>query len=84
MLGITEMPGIDDFGSAETFTAAEAPALLHWALGRGIAMISFWALQRDNGGCPGTQGAGTCSGVAQPAWYFSHAWEPFSLLPASS
>jgi hypothetical protein len=41
-------------------------------------MLSFWALQRDNGGCPGTKGAGTCSGLTQPTWYFSHTLEPFT------
>jgi hypothetical protein len=78
MIGITEMPGIDDFGTDETFTQADAVALLHWARGKGIDMLSFWALQRDNGGCPGTKGAGTCSGLTQPTWYFSHTLEPFS------
>jgi hypothetical protein len=78
MIGVTEMPGIDDFGPDETFTTADAPALLHWAERQGIGTLSFWALQRDNGGCPGTKGAGTCSGVAQPEWYFSHVFEPFT------
>jgi hypothetical protein len=77
-IGVTEMPGIDDYGPDETFTTADAPALLHWAVGKGIGMISFWALQRDNGGCPGTKGAGDCSGLVQPDWYFSHIFEPFS------
>ena len=78
MIGVTEMPGIDDFGPDETFTTADAPALLQWAEQQGIGTLSFWALQRDNGGCPGTKGAGTCSGVTQPEWYFSHVFEPFS------
>jgi hypothetical protein len=78
MIGITEMPGIDDFGPDETFTAADASALLHWARSAGIGTLSFWALQRDNGTCPGTKGAGACSGITQPTWYFSHAWESFS------
>jgi hypothetical protein len=78
MIGVTEMPGIDDFGPAETFGTADAPALLQWAQRTGIGMISFWALQRDNGGCPGTQGAGSCSGLVQPTWYFSHVFEPFT------
>jgi len=78
MIGVTEMPGIDDFGPDETFTTADAPALLQWAEQQGIGTLSFWALQRDNGGCPGTKGAGTCSGVAQPQWYFSHVFEPFT------
>jgi hypothetical protein len=45
---------------------------------RGISTLSFWALQRDNGGCPGTKGAGTCSGIQQRTWYFSRTLEPFS------
>ena len=58
MIGVTEMPGIDDFGPDETFSTANAVTILHWAQQQGIGMISFWALQRDNGGCPGTKGAG--------------------------
>lgn len=78
MLGVTEMPGIDDYGAPETFTQADAVTVLKWARAKGISTLSFWALQRDNGGCPGTSGAGTCSGIAQPAWYFSHTFEPFT------
>ena len=78
MIGITEMPGIDDFGPDETFSTADAGTVLHWARQQGIGMISFWALQRDNGGCPGTKGAGACSGVAQPDWFFSHVFEHFT------
>jgi hypothetical protein len=78
MIGVTEMPGIDDFGADETFTKADAVAVLSWAQRRGINTLSFWALQRDNGGCPGTKGAGTCSGIDQPSWYFSHVFEHFT------
>jgi hypothetical protein len=77
MVGVTEMPGIDDFGPDETFTKAQALGVLLWADRMGIGTLSFWALQRDNGGCPGTKGAGTCSGITQPAWYFSHVFELF-------
>jgi hypothetical protein len=78
MLGVTEMPGIDDYGPDETFNKAEAPALLSWANSNGLNTLSFWALQRDNGGCPGTKGAGTCSGIKQNTWFFSHHFEPFT------
>jgi hypothetical protein len=78
MIGITEMPGIDDFGPDETFSTANAITILRWAQQQGIGFLSFWALQRDNGGCPGTKGAGTCSGVTQPEWYFSHVFEHFT------
>ena len=40
--------------------------------------MSFWALQRDNGGCVGTKGSDSCSGVAQSTWQFSQTFEPFS------
>jgi hypothetical protein len=78
MIGITEMPGIDDFGPDETFTEVNAVRVLNWAEQKGISTLSFWALQRDNGGCPGTKGAGTCSGIKQPTWFFSHTFEPFT------
>lgn len=78
MVGVTEMPGIDDFGPDETFTRAQAVAILLWADRMGIGTLSFWALQRDNGGCPGTKGAGTCSGITQPTWFFSHVFELFT------
>jgi hypothetical protein len=77
MIGVTEMPGIDDFGPDETFTTGDAIAVLRWAQSKGIDTLSFWALQRDNGGCPGTKGAGACSGLDQPTWYFSHVFEHF-------
>ena len=80
-IGITVMPGIDDFGTAETFTTADAPALLGWAALHDLGLISIWALQRDNGGCVGTKGAGSCSGVAQPTWYYSHVFGLFDYLP---
>jgi hypothetical protein len=78
MVGVTEMIGIDDYGPAETFTTADAGTVERWAASTGINTLSFWALQRDNGGCPGTKGAGNCSGVSQDTWFFSHAFEPFT------
>ncbi|GAA3510775.1 chitinase [Actinocatenispora rupis] len=76
-IGVTEMIGIDDYGAAETFTTADAPAVESWAESKGLAMLSFWALQRDNGGCPGTGGSDTCSGVDQSIWQFSQAFAAF-------
>jgi hypothetical protein len=78
MIGVTEMIGIDDFGPPETFTTADAGTVENWAVTTGINTLSFWALQRDNGGCPGTKGAGDCSGISQSTWFFSHAFEPFT------
>ncbi len=78
MIGVTEMPGIDDYGPGETFTQADGTRVENWATSNGINTLSFWALQRDNGNCPGTGGSDSCSGISQPAWYFSHTFEPFS------
>ncbi|MFJ5030471.1 carbohydrate binding domain-containing protein [Streptomyces sp. NPDC088560] len=77
-IGVTEMPGIDDYGAAETFTTADATSVYDWAVAKGINTLSFWALQRDNGGCPGTGGSDSCSGIAQDTWYFSHTFAPFT------
>ena len=78
MVGVTEMIGVDDFGPAETFTTADAATVYNWAVAKGINELSFWALQRDNGGCPGQGGSDSCSGIAQSTWQFSHTFEPFS------
>jgi chitinase len=77
MVGITEMIGIDDYGSGgetgpiEVFTLADARDITHWATSHGIGELSFWALGRDNGGCPGTPGSDDCSGVAQAPYQFT-------------
>jgi chitinase len=78
MVGITEMIGVDDFGPAETFTTADAPVVEAWAVQQGIAMLSFWAVQRDNGNCPGGAAADNCSGVSQSTWQFSKVFQPFT------
>jgi hypothetical protein len=78
MVGVTEMPGIDDYGAAETFTTADATTVENWAVSKGISELSFWALQRDNGNCPGTGAQDNCSGISQSTWQFSHTFEPFT------
>ena len=78
MVGVTEMPGIDDYGPEETFTTGDAVRVERWAAARGIDTLSFWALQRDNGGCVGTGGANSCSGTAQDTWQFSHTFARFA------
>ncbi|WP_328606908.1 glycosyl hydrolase family 18 protein [Amycolatopsis sp. NBC_00345] len=78
MVGITEMVGVDDYGPAETFTTADATTVYNWAVSKGINTLSFWALQRDNGSCPGSAASDTCSGIAQSTWQFSHTFAPFT------
>ncbi|MCK7622181.1 chitinase [Streptomyces sp. RS10V-4] len=78
MIGIIEMPGIDDFGPAETFSLANARQVYDWAVAKGINTLSFWALQRDNGSCPGGPSTDSCSGIAQNTWDFTHLFAPFT------
>jgi Glycosyl hydrolases family 18 len=78
MEGITLMPGIDDYpGKTEVTSLANTKQVLDFAKARGLSLLSIWAIQRDNGGCPGTVGASTCSGVTQSDWAFSHLLEHF-------
>jgi chitinase len=83
MVGVTEMIGVDDYGSGgetgprEVFTIPDAAVVTVWARRHDIAELSFWALGRDNGGCPGTPGNDSCSGVAQPAWLYTRIMSSF-------
>ncbi|GAA2706689.1 hypothetical protein Apa02nite_063790 [Actinoplanes palleronii] len=84
-VGIIEMNGQDDYAndtgnlSAEVFTLANATTVTNWAKAKGIGALSFWALQRDNGGCPGqAPGERNCSGVAQSTWQFSQLMRSFT------
>jgi hypothetical protein len=52
--------------------------ILGFARAHGLGLLSIWAIQRDNGGCPGTIDSDSCSGVRQPAWAFSHPLERFT------
>jgi hypothetical protein len=84
MVGVTEMLGIDDYGSGgetgplEILTLADARAVTRWATDHHIGELSFWALGRDNGDCPGTAGSDDCSGVAQKPYQFTHLMAPFT------
>jgi chitinase len=78
MVGITEMIGVDDYGPSETLSLSNAQTVTNWAKTQGIRSLSFWALQRDNGGCPGGAAADNCSGVSQSTWQFSGIMRPFT------
>jgi Glycosyl hydrolases family 18 len=84
MVGITEMAGIDDYGSGgetgplEIYTLADARSVTRWASAHDIGELSFWALGRDNGGCPGTAGSDDCSGVTQKPYEYTHIMAPFT------
>ncbi|HEY2522162.1 MAG TPA: chitinase [Streptosporangiaceae bacterium] len=79
LLGVTLMPGIDDYpGQTEITHLADTQQVENFARGHGLALLSIWAVQRDNGGCPGTTGASACSGITQNTWDFSHILEHFT------
>jgi len=77
-LGNTPMIGQND-SSGEIFTLADASTVESYAAQRGIALLSFWAEGRDNGGCPGTTTAeSTCSGISQSSGAFTQAFQAFT------
>ena len=79
MVGITLMPGLDDYPKkTENTTVAHAQQVYNYARANGLNTLSIWAIQRDNGGCPGVTGSNSCSGIVQSTWDFSHLLEPFT------
>jgi hypothetical protein len=78
-LGITLMPGLDDYPKkTEMTTLAHARQVLDYARANGLNTLSIWAIQRDNGGCPGNTGSNSCSGIVQDTWDFTHLLQPFT------
>jgi hypothetical protein len=81
MEGMTMLPGIDDLRKKTEVTyEPDATTMLGFAQAPASNMnfLSIWAVQRDNGGCPGTVDSNTCSGITQNTWDFSHILEPFT------
>jgi hypothetical protein len=79
MEGNTILPGIDDFPKKTEVTfLADAQQLLTFAQANGIGTLSIWAIQRDNGGCPGGRDKNNCSGIVQNTWDFTHLLSPYT------
>jgi hypothetical protein len=79
MEGMTLLPGIDDLRKKTEVTyEPDATTMLHFAQANNMNFLSIWAIQRDNGGCPGSVDSNTCSGITQNTWDFSHILEPFT------
>jgi hypothetical protein len=79
MEGITFLPGIDDNPSkTEVTQLSSARQILSFARDHSLGLLSIWAIQRDNGSCPGSIDSNSCSGIAQGSWAFSHLVESFS------
>jgi len=66
--GISGMNGLSD--QKEVTTPATWTQLRDWAKSNGLGRFSFWAVNRDRGGCDGQVGS-TCSGVPQADWEFT-------------
>jgi hypothetical protein len=79
MEGNTILPGIDDYPKKTEVTyLPDAQRLYDFAQANGIGTLSIWAIQRDNGGCPGVTDSNSCSGIVQSPWDFSHILAPFT------
>lgn len=79
MIGITLLPGIDDFPrKTEVTYLSEVQDILYYARQHPISLITIWAIQRDNGRCPGAIDSNSCSGIVQSRWAFSHLIESFT------
>ncbi len=77
--GATLMIGRDDYPtSIETTSVQDAGQLRAFARSKGMAILSMWAIQRDNGGCPGRAGSDSCSGIAQNTWAFTNVLKRFT------
>jgi hypothetical protein len=79
MEAMTPLPGIDDYPKkTEVTSLADTQTMLNFAQQQNMNFLSVWAIQRDNGGCPGSTDSNTCSGIVQNTWDFSHLLEPFT------
>ena len=56
----------------------DAQEILAFAQDNGMSALSMWAIQRDNGGCPGSTGSNDCSGIVQGPWEFSATLNAFT------
>jgi hypothetical protein len=77
--GITLLPGIDDYPKKTEVTyLSDARKVAEFARSHRLPLLSIWAIQRDNGGCPGTIDSNSCSGIKKPRWAFSHLLESYA------
>jgi hypothetical protein len=77
-VGVCPMIGQNDT-RGEIFTLANASTLQAWAQSTGyVTELTFWAVDRDNGSCPGkTRASGSCSGLAQNTYDFTKIFKSF-------
>jgi len=81
MQGATIMNGLDDYPrKTESTSVDDARELYAFATAADtrMSLLSMWAIQRDNGGCPGSTGSNDCSGIVQTTWEFTNVLKPFT------
>jgi len=78
-VGLTFLPGTSDDETPQYFTLANATTMVNFANANSyISLLSFWELNRDNGGCPGSEfDLDTCSGVSQSNYEFTQIFSAF-------
>ena len=73
MVGATPMIGHNDDG--EVFSLDDASTLAAYARSKGLGLLSFWAIERDEA-CPGALDLDRCSGVNSSTFQFSRSSPP--------
>jgi chitinase len=75
MVGMTPMIGVNDVKD-EKFSLANAKTVAAFVTKKGVGMLSYWAVGRDQqcGAGVTTQPVATCSGVSQSAYAFASAF----------
>ena len=72
--GVTLLPGIDDYPKKTEVTyLSEAQDVQYFARAHRLPLLSIWAMQRDNGRCPGKVG----NTPAPASVWFSHLLESY-------
>jgi hypothetical protein len=78
MIGLTELIGQNDTGG-EIFSLSNGSQVLSFAEANKIGELSFWAVSRDNGSCPGnTTDEDTCDGLSQSSYAFTNLLKGFT------
>lgn len=69
MVGVTPMIGVNNVGG--THHLDDAREVVSFVEEKSIGLVSFWSIDRDNGGCPDGTVSATCSGITQEPYAFS-------------
>ncbi|BCJ42685.1 hypothetical protein GCM10010168_05730 [Actinoplanes ianthinogenes] len=76
MLGATPMIGVNATGG--TTKPGDARYLLDWARHKGLGLLRFRSVNRDNGDCDNGTVSTTCSGITQSKYQFTAEFQAFT------